>query len=113
MSWHTCCYMQRVYREEASMTEQQRAPQLPSAEAILAAYEKLFGNDKDSVKQYKKSGVRYVDLPQDTVLLEQNPQKDSHWAKLAREGHQIAWLMRDGEYLARVVDGNVELLHHA
>jgi len=104
--------MQRVYGEEASMTEQQRATQLPSADEIVAAYEKLFGDDTRGVKQYKKSGVRYVDLPHDTVLLEQNPQKDSHWAKLAREGHRIAWLMRDGEYLARVVDGKVAILDH-
>jgi hypothetical protein len=94
------------------MTEKQQDTKLPSSEEIVAAYEKLFGKDKDGVKHYKKSGVRYVDLPHDTVLIEQNPEKDSHWAKQAREGHQIAWVMKDGEYLARVVDGKVDILHH-
>jgi hypothetical protein len=41
---------------------------------------------------------------------EQNPRKSSEWAKLARDGHKVAWAMRDGEYLARVVDGEVEML---
>jgi hypothetical protein len=76
----------------------------------VTAYEQLFTQDKRGVKRYKKSGVHYVDLPHDTVLLEQNPNKDSHWAKQAREGHNIAWVMKDGEYLARVVDGKVEIL---
>jgi hypothetical protein len=92
------------------MTEKQVETPLPSADEILAAYERLFAQDKHGVKHYKKSGVHYVDLPHDTVLLEQNPNKDSHWAKQAREGHNIAWVMKDGAYLARVVDGKVEIL---
>lgn len=32
---------------------------------------------------------------------------------LARQGHCIAWVMRDGEYLARVVDGEVQMLGRA
>jgi len=94
------------------MSEKQAEVNLPSTEEIVAAYEKLYGKDKSGVKQYKKSGVHYVDLPHDTVLLEQNPNKDSHWAKRAREGHKIAWVMKDGDYLARVIDGKVEILHH-
>jgi hypothetical protein len=94
------------------MTEKKQEIQPPSSEEILAAYEKLFGKDKDSVHRFRPSGVRYVDLPGDLILVEQNPDKESHWAKLAREGHKLAWVMKDGEYLARVVDGKVEVLHH-
>jgi hypothetical protein len=54
------------------------------------------------VKQYRRSGLRYVDLGGDAVLVEQNPAKSSEWAKAAREGKRIAWVLRDGEYLARV-----------
>jgi hypothetical protein len=86
---------------------------LPNSEEILAAYEKLFGKDKDGVDRFKPSGVRYVDLPSALILVEQNPDKDSHWAKLAREGHKIAWVMKDGDYLARVIDGKVEILTHS
>lgn len=85
---------------------------LPSLEEILAAYEKLFGNSQDDIHRFKPSGVRYVDLPDDLILVEQNPDKDSHWAKQARKGRKIAWVMKDGEYLARVVDDKVDLLHH-
>jgi hypothetical protein len=90
------------------MTEKE--VQLPSSDEILAAYEKLFGEDK-SVHKFKVSGVRYIDLPGDLALIEQNTMKDSAWAKKAREGQKIAWLMKDGNYLARVVDGKVEILH--
>jgi len=67
------------------MTEKESEIQLPSSEEILAAYYKLFGQDKSGIKRYKKSGVHYVDLPHNLVLLEQNPDKESHWAiRLAR-----------------------------
>lgn len=93
------------------MTEKEQETQLPSSEELLAAYEKLFGKNRTGVKHYKKSGVYYVELPHDMVLIEQNAQKDSHWAQKAREGQKIAWVMKDGEYLARVVQGKVEILH--
>lgn len=80
-----------------------------SAGVILVAFEKLFGGGR-GVKRFKRSGLRYVNLADDAILIEQNPQKTSDWAALARAGKRIAWLMRDGEYLARVVDGEVTKL---
>lgn len=80
-----------------------------SAGVILVAFEKLFGGGR-GVQRFKRSGLRYVKLADDALLIEQNPQKNSEWAKLARDGHRIAWAMRDGEYLARVVDGEVVIL---
>lgn len=79
---------------------------------ILAAFEKLFGEGKRGVRRFAHSGLRHVKLPNDTVLVEQNPEKGSEWARLARDGHKVAWAMRDGKYLARVVDGKVEMLGH-
>jgi hypothetical protein len=93
------------------MTEKQFETKLPSSEEILAAYEKLFGKDS-SVHRFKVSGVRYIELPGNLKLIEQNRVKESHWAKMAREGHNIAWVMKDGDYLVRIVDGNVVVLHH-
>ncbi|MCA1816598.1 MAG: Y-family DNA polymerase [Acidobacteria bacterium] len=78
-------------------------------EAILAGYKKLFSGGK-GVRRFSHSGLRYVKLSGDAVLVEQNPQKGSEWARLARAGHRVAWAMREGEYLARVVDGEVEML---
>jgi hypothetical protein len=42
--------------------------------------------------------------------LEQNPAKRSKWAKLAREGHQIAWEFErpNGTYTGRLlIDGEI------
>lgn len=80
-----------------------------SAGVILIAFEKLFGGGR-GVQRFQRSGLRYVALDDGAILIEQNPQKSSEWAKLAQKGHRIAWVMRDGEYLARVVDGEVTTL---
>jgi hypothetical protein len=80
-----------------------------SAGRILVAYEKLFGGGR-GVRKFARSGLRYVTLAGGAVLVEQNPKKRSEWAMLADKGHKIAWVMRDGEYLARVVDGEVVML---
>ena len=76
---------------------------------ILVAYEKLFGGGR-GVRRFARSGLRHVELPDDAVLVEQNPKKTSEWARLAQRGHRVAWVMRDGAYLARVVDGEVTML---
>jgi hypothetical protein len=80
-----------------------------SAGVILVAFEKLFGGGR-GVKRFARSGLRYVDLAGGAVLIEQNPKKRSEWAALAQSGHNVAWAMRDGEYLARVVDGTVTMM---
>ncbi|MBA2341134.1 MAG: hypothetical protein H0V88_12115 [Pyrinomonadaceae bacterium] len=80
------------------------------AKRILVHAEKLFGGGR-GVKRFARSQLRYVELDDEgTTLIEQNPNKKSEWAELARKGHRIAWVMRDGEYLARVVDGEVVML---
>ena len=94
------------------MTEKELETRLPSEEEILAACEKLFGSESREVRQFKQSGVRYVPLSGGTILVEQNTQKESRWAKMAREGHKIAWLIKGGDFLARVIDGKVDMLHH-
>ncbi|HZB46499.1 MAG TPA: hypothetical protein VE360_14685 [Pyrinomonadaceae bacterium] len=78
----------------------------PGAGVILVAFEKLFGGGR-GVKRFARSGVRYVELEGGAILVEQNPKKKSKWAELARAGRRVAWVMRDGAYLARVVDGEV------
>ena len=80
-----------------------------SAGVILVAFEKLFGGGR-GVRKFARSGLRHVELPGGAVLVEQNPKKTSEWAELANRGRRIAWVMRDGRYLARVVDGEVTML---
>jgi hypothetical protein len=80
-----------------------------NAGVIQVAFEKLFGGGR-GVAKFARSGLRYVKLAGGAVLIEQNPKKRSQWAQLSQSGHRIAWVMRDGEYLARVVDGEVAML---
>ena len=58
-----------------------------------------------SVKRTSKSKVRFIEHD-GLTFMEQNPLKSSTWAKEAREGHQIMWVMRERQYLARIRDGN-------
>lgn len=42
------------------------------------------------------------------LWLEQNPEKNSKWAKLARQGHEIAWEFEAGSYTGRMlIDGEI------
>jgi hypothetical protein len=90
-------------KQGAKKEEQQEAG------VILVAFEKLFGGGR-GVRRFARSGLRYVNLKEGAVLVEQNPKTRSEWAQLARQGHRIAWVLRDGDYLARVVDGEVVML---
>ena len=81
-----------------------------SPEVIKAAFERLFAPGGKGVRRFPHSGLRHVRLAGGAELIEQNPEKHSRWAELARSGHRVAWVMRDGAYLARVIDGEVELL---
>jgi hypothetical protein len=92
----------------AKKAETEDADEL-SAGRILVAFEKLFGGGR-GVRKFSRSGLRYVTLKDGAVLVEQNPKKRSEWAQLANDGHRVAWVMRDGEYIARVVDGEVVML---
>jgi len=92
------------------LTEDERQDEgIPAAGVILVAFEKLFGGGR-GVRRFSRSGLRYVELPGGAILVEQNPKKSSEWAELARAGRRVAWAMRDGAYLARVVDGEVTFL---
>jgi hypothetical protein len=91
------------------MSDEPSNPDVPPAGVILVAFEKLFGGGR-GVRRFSRSGLRHVALEGDAVLIEQNPKKSSEWAELARSGRRVAWVMRDGQYLARVVDGEVTFL---
>jgi ribosomal protein L24E len=92
------------------MPEDNNESTLPAAGVILVAYEKLFGGGR-GVLRFARNGLRYVELDGGHLLVEQNPKKRSAWAKLARDGRRVAWVLRrDGEYIARIVDGEVTML---
>ncbi len=92
--------------------QKSQEPDIPSAATLAVAFEKLFGGGR-GVSRFARSGVRHVKLNGNVILVEQNTKKRSEWAERARRGQRIAWVMRDGDYLARVVDGEVVMLVNA
>jgi len=51
------------------------------------------------------SGIKYVDLF-GYRFIEQNRRKKSEWAKKAREGHKIMWIIKGRRYIAQITDNN-------
>ena len=96
-------------KQKDQETKKEAAADELSAGRILVAFEKLFGGGR-GVSRFPRSNLRYVNLTDGALLIEQNPKKQSEWAELARAGRRVAWVLRDGEYLARVVDGEVVML---
>ena len=78
---------------------------VPIAEGIFSAKNTIqIEGESYKVKIFTKSGLRYVDVGE-YRLVEQNPQKSSKWAKMAREGKKIVWIFKGRKYVARVIDG--------
>jgi hypothetical protein len=81
-------------------------------EKALKAYEALF-NGQETVeiegKVYRMEYTSMQELRKFRIegysFIEQNPDKSSRWAEMAREGHQIMWVMKGRGYLAQVRDG--------
>jgi hypothetical protein len=68
------------------------------------------------VQRTSHSKLREVDFEcegQKLRGLEQNPNTSSNWAKLAREGKKVMQFLRDGKYVANVVDGKVRFYGHS
>lgn len=68
------------------------------------------GAQRFAVRQTSKNQLRQIDFVFDGVRLrrlEQNPNTSSRWAQLARSGKKVMQFLRDGRYIAVVVDGKV------
>ncbi|MCK4307259.1 hypothetical protein KAW50_03415 [candidate division WOR-3 bacterium] len=84
---------------------------------ILILFKNLFANNEVRLPQgtvvlkTTSSGLRYYKLGR-YLFIEQNPEKKSKYAELARKGHKIAWLIdtTTDEYLKRVIDGKIKTL---
>ena len=62
------------------------------------------------IKRTSRHRFRQVDFMFDGQKfrgLEQNPETRSRWAQLAREGKKVMQFLRNGRYVAVVVDGKV------
>ena len=77
----------------------------------LKAYDAIFNNKEtveidgetyyleytsiQNLRKFNIEGYNYI---------EQNPDKGSNWAKMARQGHKIMWVMKGRGYIAQVRD---------
>jgi len=81
-------------------------------EKALKAYEAIFSNRETveiegteyGMERTASAGLRFFRI-EGYSFLEQNPRKSSHWAKLARQGSLIMWVMKGRRYLGQVRDG--------
>ncbi|MBD3339743.1 MAG: hypothetical protein GF353_11580 [Candidatus Lokiarchaeota archaeon] len=66
---------------------------------------KLDGKER-KIKKTSRKRLRYVDIS-GIRFIEQNPEKDSQWAKKARNGEQITWIIKikGWKYLGQIHDG--------
>jgi hypothetical protein len=68
------------------------------------------GEESYPVRRTPKRGLRQVDFAYDGKEirgLEQNPETKSRWAQMARSGKKVMQFLREGRYVANVVDGKV------
>lgn len=74
-------------------------------QTALAMFIKLF-NGAPEIKRFSKSNLRYLEEGAHRFV-EQNPNKPSKYAKMAKEGHKVMWVInyRTDKYVAVVIDG--------
>ena len=92
-------------------------------DTLISVWQQVFAENAKTVvlddarypiRRTSRSKLREVDFKfGDTALrgLEQNPNTNSRWAKLAREGKKVMQFLQDGRYVAGVVDGKVTVYH--
>ena len=90
-------------------------------DTLLAVWKQALAEGAESVKLDSKicpvrrtalRGLRQVDFSFEEHQLrglEQNPETQSRWAKLARSGKRVMQFLEGGRYIAVVVDGKVVL----
>jgi hypothetical protein len=92
-------------------------------EALLSVWQQVMvqnartatlGEKGYAVRRTSRSKLREVDFKfEDRALrgVEQNPDTNSRWAKLAREGKKVMQFLEQRRYVAVVVDGKVISYH--
>jgi len=68
--------------------------------------------ERYAVRRTPKRRLRQVDFVfegEEIRGLEQNPDTKSRWAQLARSGKKVMQFLREGRYVANVVDGKVTI----
>lgn len=90
---------------------------IPKRPLILTFFKAMFA-DKDVLYKgvkfplRKVKGLRRYDV-NNLLFIEQNPRKKTEWAKKARKGAKIFWIIdtKWNKYLVRVEDGRIIFLN--
>lgn len=72
----------------------------------------VLGTERYPIVRTSKRKLRQVDFKfdgKDMRGLEQNPDTKSRWAAMAGDGKKVKQFLREGRYVAVVVDGDVKL----
>src|SRR5690349_348785 len=91
---------------EEALVEVWRRALVEGAENVVLDEEKF--PVRDTPRKHLRE-VEFVFAGQRLRGLEQNPNTESRWAKLARAGHKVMQFLSEGRYIAVVVDGKVRL----
>ena len=62
-------------------------------------------------KSFKAGSIKAA-VGHGLTIIEQNPDTSSSYAKMAKEGHKIAWVLRNNQYLGAVIDGKPDTRLH-
>ena len=101
-------------------TEERKTMTATFEDTLLSVWRQALVEDRKTVTleggQYpvrptSRSKLREVDFRfEEKTLrgLEQNPNTNSRWAQLAREGKKVMQFLSDGRYVANVVDGKLQ-----
>jgi len=89
------------------------------AETLIATWQQVLAEEKPVVELEGESyrvgktrtrKLRTVDFtygPHQLVGIEQNPETQSRWAKLARQGKRVMQFSCEGRYIGNVVEGRL------
>src|SRR6266478_8161102 len=97
---------------EVAMTLEEAMEKVWRQALVEGAAEVELDGKRFAVRETPRKRLREVDFEfegQPLRGLEQNPKTESHWAQLARAGHQVMQVLSAGRYLGVVVDGKVTL----
>jgi hypothetical protein len=81
-------------------------------DVAIKVYEAIFSDKKNAkieeithkVRRTSRQCLRFL-IVEGYTFLEQNPEKNYVWGKLAKDGHKILWVIEDGDYVSQVRDG--------
>jgi hypothetical protein len=87
-------------------------------EVASEAYHNIFSNKETieidgktrRIKRTSRQGLRFL-IVDEYTFLEQNPEKNSVWGKMAKDGHKILWIINEGNYIGQIRDGVYHEFH--